>query len=225
MRLIGYLICILGFGFAFAQGYPSKPVRLIVPFPPGGSTDLVARSITPVLGEFLGQPIVIEYKGGAGGSIGTAEAARSAPDAYTLPTCWNTHPGTHHLNKVQYDFFKSFDPISQLVQAPGILVSNLAFPPSSLRELIEYAKANPGRVTYGIAGTGSSGHLAAVRFSQLTGVQITAVNYKGGGPLTNDILGGHVNLTFGTLALWEQHVRSGKLKGLAVLAKARVVQF
>jgi tripartite-type tricarboxylate transporter receptor subunit TctC len=225
MRLIGCLICMLGFGFASAQGYPSKPVRLIVPFPPGGSTDLVARSITPALGELLGQQIVIEYKGGAGGSIGTAEAARSAPDGYTLLIVWDTRAVNHHLYKVQYDFFKSFEPISQLVQAPGILVAHPGFPPSSVRELIDYAKANPGRVTYGIAGTGSSGHLAAVRFSQLAGVQITAVNYKGGGPLANDILGGHVNLTFGTLALWEQHLRSGKLKGVAVLAKARVAQF
>src|SRR5438105_11958359 len=91
MRLIGYVICILGFGFAFAQGYPSKPVRLIVPFPPGGSSDLVARSIMPTLGEFLGQQIIIEYKGGAGGSIGTAEAARAAPDGYTLLIVWDTH--------------------------------------------------------------------------------------------------------------------------------------
>jgi len=224
MRLLSCLICILGFSLAFAQGYPSKPVRLIIPFPPGGSSDLVARSITPALGELLGQTIVTEYRGGAGGSIGTAEAARAAPDGYTLLIVWDTHAVNHHLYKVQYDFFKSFDPISQLVQAPGILVSNLGFPASNVQELIDYAKANPWKVSYGIAGTGSSGHLAAVRFSQITGVQLTAVNYKGGGPLANDILGGHVNLTFGTLGLWEPHVRSGKLKGLAVLGKARVAQ-
>jgi tripartite-type tricarboxylate transporter receptor subunit TctC len=214
MKRLARFLCILSLGLAAthasAQAYPSKPVRLIVPFPPGGSTDLLARSITPTLGELLGQQIVIEYKGGAGGSIGTAEAARAAPDGYTLLIVWDTH---------------GVNPISLLVQAPGILVAHPGVPASSFQELIDYAKANPGKITYGIAGVGSSGHLAGILFGQLTGAQITAVNYKGGGPLTNDILGGHVNLVFGTLALWEQHLRSGKLKGLAVLSKGRLAQF
>jgi tripartite-type tricarboxylate transporter receptor subunit TctC len=229
LKRLARFLCILSLGLAAthasAQAYPSKPVRLIVPFPPGGSTDLLARSITPTLGELLGQQIVIEYKGGAGGSIGTAEAARAAPDGYTLLIVWDTHGVNHHIYKVQYDFFRSFDPISLLVQGPGILVAHPGVPASSFQELIDYAKANPGKVTYGIAGVGSSGHLAGILFGQLTGAQITAVNYKGGGPLTNDILGGHVNLVFGTLALWEQHLRSGKLKGLAVLSKGRLAQF
>jgi tripartite-type tricarboxylate transporter receptor subunit TctC len=229
MKRLARFLCILSLGLAAthasAQAYPSKPVRLIVPFPPGGSTDLLARSITPTLGELLGQQIVIEYKGGAGGSIGTAEAARAAPDGYTLLIVWDTHGVNHHIYKVQYDFFRSFDPISLLVQGPGILVAHPGVPASNFQELIDYAKANPGKITYGIAGVGSSGHLAGILFGQLTGAQITAVNYKGGGPLTNDILGGHVNLVFGTLALWEQHLRSGKLKGLAVLSKGRLAQF
>ena len=117
--------CILGllafvlFAVAHGQSYPAKPVRLIVPFPPGGSTDLVARSITPTLGEFLGQQVVIEYKGGAAGTIGTAEVARAAPDGYTLLIVWDTHGVNHHLYDVQYDFQRSFDPITQLVQAPA----------------------------------------------------------------------------------------------------------
>jgi tripartite-type tricarboxylate transporter receptor subunit TctC len=229
MRGLKHLLLLVSFcvaaASAAAQGYPSKPIRLIIPFPPGGSTDLVARSITPRLGELLGQQIVHEYKGGAGGSIGTAEAARAAPDGYTLLMVWDTHGVNHHLYNVQYDFFKSFDPISLLVQAPGILVAHPDFPPSSVKELIDYAKANPGKATFGMVGAGSSGHLASVLFSQLTGTQLTAVNYKGGGPLTTDILGGHVNLVFGSLPLWEHHVRSGKLKALAILSKARVPQF
>jgi len=229
MRVMRQLLLFLSFclagGFAAAQGYPSKPIRLIVPFPPGGSTDLVARSIMPTFGELLGQQIVIEYKGGAAGSIGTAEAARAAPDGYTLLIVWDTHGVNHHLYNVQYDFFKSFDPISLLVQAPGILVAHPAFAPSSVKELIDYAKANPGKATFGMVGAGSSGHLASVLFGQLTGTQLTAVNYKGGGPLTTDILGGHINLVFGSLPLWEQHVRSGKLKALAILSTARVPQF
>jgi tripartite-type tricarboxylate transporter receptor subunit TctC len=224
-RLLLFLALCLATGFAAAQGYPSKPVRLIIPFPPGGSTDLVARSIMPKLGELLGQQVVYEYKGGAGGSIGTAEAARAAPDGYTLLIVWDTHAINHHLYKVQYDFLKSFEPISLLLEAPGMLVAHPGFAPSSIRELIDYAKANPGKVSVGMVGAGSSGHLAAVQFSQLTGTKLTTVNYKGGGPLTNDILGGHVNLVFGSLPLWEQHVRSGRLKALAILAKARVPQF
>jgi tripartite-type tricarboxylate transporter receptor subunit TctC len=223
--------CILGFlGFvllaaAHAQPYPAKPVKLIVPFPPGGSTDLVARSITPTLGEFLGQQIVIEYKAGAAGSIGTAEVARAAPDGYTLLIVWDTHGVNHHLYNVQYDFSKSFDPITQLVQAPGILVAHPSFPASNFKDFVAYLKANPGKVSVGMVGAGSSGNLAAVLLMQLTNTQVTFVNYKGGGPLTNDILGGHVNVVFGTYALWEPHVRSAKLKALAVLGKSRVAQY
>jgi tripartite-type tricarboxylate transporter receptor subunit TctC len=223
--------CVLGFlAFAFltaahAQTYPTKPVKLIVPFPPGGSTDLVARQITPTLGEFLGQQVVVEYKGGAAGSIGTAEVARAAPDGYTLLIVWDTHGVNHHLYNVQYDFFRSFDPITQLVQAPGILVAHPSFPASTFREFVDYLKANPGKVSVGMVGAGSSGNLAAVLLTQLTNTSVTFVNYKGGGPLTNDILGGHVQVVFGTYSLWEPHVRSAKLKALAVLGKSRVAQY
>jgi tripartite-type tricarboxylate transporter receptor subunit TctC len=223
--------CVLGFltvaflTAAHAQPYPAKPVRIIVPFPPGGSTDLVARQITPTLGEFLGQPIVLEYKGGAAGSIGTADVARAAADGYTLLIVWDTHAVNHHLYNVQYDFFKSFDPISQLVQAPGILVAHPSLPASNFRDFVAYLKANPGKVSVGMVGAGSSGSLAAVLLMQLTNTQVTFVNYKGGGPLTNDILGGHVNVVFGTYSLWEPHVRSAKLKALAVLGKSRVAQY
>jgi tripartite-type tricarboxylate transporter receptor subunit TctC len=223
--------CVLGFltvaffAAVHAQPYPAKPVRIIVPFPPGGSTDLVARQITPTLGEFLGQPIVLEYKGGAAGSIGTADVARTAPDGYTLLIVWDTHAVNHHLYNVQYDFFKSFDPISQLVQAPGILVAHPSLPASNFKDFVAYLKANPGKVSVGMVGAGSSGSLAAVLLMQLTNTQVTFVNYKGGGPLTNDILGGHVNVVFGTYSLWEPHVRSAKLKALAVLGKSRVAQY
>jgi tripartite-type tricarboxylate transporter receptor subunit TctC len=223
--------CVLGFlavvffAAAHAQPYPAKPVRLVVPFPPGGSTDLVARQITPTLGEFLGQQVVIEYKGGAAGSIGTAEAARATADGYTLLIVWDTHAVNHHLYNVQYDFFKSFDPITQLVQAPGILVAHPSFAPSDFKEFVAYLKSNPGKVTVGMVGAGSSENLAAVLLSQLTNTKVTFVNYKGGGPLINDMLGGHVNVTFGTYSLWEPHVRSAKLKALAVLGKSRMPQY
>ena len=224
-RLLLLLGLCLAAGCAAAQGYPAKPVRLIVPFPPGGSTDLVARALTPALSRLLGQQIVLEYKGGAGGSIGTAEAARAAPDGYTLLIVWDTHAVNHHLYKVQYEFPASFDPISLLLQAPGMLVAHPGFAPSNMKELIDFARANPGKVSVGMVGAGSSGHLAAVRFEQMTGTKLTPINYKGGGPLTNDLLGGHVNLVFGSLPLWEQHVRSGRLKALAILSERRVPQF
>jgi tripartite-type tricarboxylate transporter receptor subunit TctC len=210
---------------ASAQTYPAKPVRLLVPFPAGGSTDLVARTISPRLGELLGQQIVLDYKGGAGGSIGAAEAARAGPDGYTLLIVWDTHAVNHHVYKVQYDFVKSFEPISLLVQSPGILVAHPDFPPSSIKELIGYAKANPEKTTYGSAGTGSSNHLSGVLFSEMAGVKMTHVPYKGGGPLIADLLGGHLNMVFGTLALYEQHVRSGKMKAIAALSGARLSQF
>jgi tripartite-type tricarboxylate transporter receptor subunit TctC len=222
--VLGFLAVVL-FTAVHAQSYPAKPIRLIVPFPPGGSTDLVARQITPTLGDFLGQQVVIEYKGGAAGSIGTAEMARAAPDGYTLLIVWDTHGVNHHLYNVQYDFFKSFDPITQLVQAPGILVAHPSFPPSDFKDFVAYLKANSGKVTVGMVGAGSSGNLAALLLSQLTNTQVTFVNYKGGGPLMNDILGGHVNVVFGTYSLWEPHVRSGKLKALAVLGKSRMAQY
>ena len=208
-----------------AQAYPAKPVRLLVPFPAGGSTDLVARTVSPRLGELLGQQIVIDYKGGAGGSIGATEVARAAPDGYTLLIVWDTHAVNHHVYKVQYDFMKSFEPISLLVQSPGILVAHPGFSASSIKELIEYARANPEKVTYGSAGTGSSNHLSGVLFSEMAGVKMTHVPYKGGGPLIADLLGGHLNMVFGTLALYEQHVRSGKMKAIAALSRARLPQF
>jgi tripartite-type tricarboxylate transporter receptor subunit TctC len=219
------LACALFAGQTIAQSYPVKPIRLLVPFPPGGSTDLVARSYVAKLGVLLGQQVIVEYRAGAGGSIGAAEVARAVPDGYTLLQVWDTHGANHHVYKVQYDFLKSFDPISLLVQAPGILVAHPGFPPSTVRDLVQYAKANPEKVTVGTAGFGSSGHLAGLLFSEMAGIRMTVVNYKGGGPLTTDIMGGHVNLVFGSFPLWEQHVKSGKLKALAVLSPRRTPRF
>jgi tripartite-type tricarboxylate transporter receptor subunit TctC len=224
-RFISSLGLFLVTAAAMAQGYPAKPIRLLVPFPPGGSSDLVARSYASRLGELLGQPVVVDYKGGAGGSIGAADVARATPDGYTLLQVWDTHAVNHHVYKVQYDFSKSFAPVSLLVQSPGILVAHPSFPPSSVAELIEYSKANPDKATYASAGTGSSNHVSGLLFSRLTGVKMTHVPYKGGGPLMTDLLGGHVNMVFGTLPLYEEHVRSGKLKVIATLAKARIPQF
>jgi len=223
-RLIFALHLALAATFAAAQGYPAKPVKILVPFPPGGSSDLVVRTYTPKLAEILGQPVIVDYKAGAGGSIGAAEVAKSAPDGYTLLQVWDTHAVNHHVYKVPYDYKTSFEPIALLVHSPGILVAHPGFPPSTLKELIDYAKANPGKVTYGSAGAGSSNHLSGLVFEEMAGVKMTHVPYKGGGPLITDLLGGHVDIAFGTLPLYEQHVKSGKMKAIAVLAKERIRQ-
>jgi tripartite-type tricarboxylate transporter receptor subunit TctC len=220
----GFLGLLLVAHVASAQSYPTKPIRLLVPFPPGGSSDLVARSYSPKLAELLGQQVVVDYKPGAGGSIGAAEAARAAADGYTLLQVWDTHAVNHHVYKVQYDFFKSFEPISMLVQAPGILVAHPGFPASTVKALVDYAKANPGKVNYGSSGYGSSSHLSGLLFSQMAGIQMTLVQYKGGGPLTTDIMGGHVDIVFGSFPLWEPYVKSGKLKAIAVLSRERIPQ-
>lgn len=209
---------------SLAQAYPGRPVKVIVPFPPGGSSDLVARTLAPRLGDLLGQQVLIDYRGGAGGSIGAAEVAHAAPDGYTLLQVWDTHAINHHLYKVSYDFEKSFEPVSLLVQAPGILVAHPDFKPSTVKELIELAKANPGKVTYGTAGAGSSNHLSAELFSAMAGVKMTHVPYRGGGPLMTDLLGGHIDIAFGTLPFFDQQVRAGKLKPIAVLTKERLAQ-
>ena len=209
----------------FAQAWPARPVRVIVPFPPGGSSDLVVRTYATRLGDLIGQQLVVDFRGGAGGSIGAAEVARAAPDGYTLLQVWDTHAVNHHVYKVPYDFTKSFEPVTLLVQSAGILVAHPDFAPSGVKELIDYAKANPGKVTYGSAGAGSSNHLSGELFCQMAGVTMTHVPYKGGGPLITDLIGGHINIVFGTLPLFEPHVRTGKMKALAVLTKARLAQW
>lgn len=196
-----------------------------MPFPPGGSSDLVARSISPKLGELLGQQVIVDYKAGAAGSVGAAEVAHAAPDGYTVLIVWDTHAVNHHLYKVHYDFFKSLEPVTLLVQAPVMLVAHPAFPANTVKELIDAARAKPGQVALCIAGYGSSGHLAALRFMDATGVQFNVVSYKGGGPLINDLIGGHVQVNFGSLPFVGEYVRGGKIKGIAVLAAERSSAF
>src|SRR5438046_7107159 len=150
-RSLGFLGFLLVASVAGAQSYPAKPIRLLIPFPPGGSSDLVARSYSQKLAELLGQQVIVDYKGGAGGSIGAAEVARAAPDGYTLLQVWDTHGANHHTYKVQYDFIKSFDPISLLVPATGILVAQPGLPASTARPLIDHAQPQPDKAPYDAA--------------------------------------------------------------------------
>ena len=208
-----------------AQTFPAKPVRVVVPYPAGGTTDLVARIVTPMLAESLGQPVLVENKAGAGGTIGTAEAARAAPDGHAVLVVFDNHAVNHHLYKnLPYDPFKAFEPVSLMVQSPLLLVGATSFPPANVAELVEYAKANRGKVAFGSTGTGNSGHLAALLLAQRGGYEALHVPYKGGAPLINDLLGGQVGFAFISMPLVASHVRGGKLKALGLAGRERAPQ-
>ena len=207
---------------ALAQSYPAKPVRLIVPFPPGGTTDLIARIVQPKFQEQLGQSVIIENKGGAGGSIGAAEAAKSAPDGYTLLMVFDTHGVNHHLYKQAPDPFKTLEHLMLMVTSPSTLVAAADFSPGNLAELVARAKAEPGRLTYGSTGTGSSNHLGALLLEQAAGIKMTHIPYKGGGPLVAAMLGRQVNMAFISTPLILSQIQAGKVKAIAVGGRQRM---
>lgn len=209
---------------AFGQSYPVKPVRIIVPFPAGGTTDLIARIMQPKFSEFLGQPMLIETKVGAGGSIGAAEAAKAAPDGYTLLMVFDTHAVNHHIFKAAPDPFKSLEHISLMVRSPSALVAVTSFAPNNLREIVAHAKANPEMVTYATPGSGSSNHLAALLLEKQAGIRMTHVAYRGGGPMIQALLGQQINISFFSMPPMLPHIRSGKVKPIAVGSRQRVPQ-
>ena len=209
---------------AFAQ-YPAKPIRLIVPWPAGGTVDGVARVIGPKLTEGLGRPIVVENKAGAGGSIGQAEAAKAPPDGHTVLLVFDTHAVNHLLYKnLGHDPFKSFEHVSLLVTSPQVLVGATNFAPGSVPELVAFAKANPGKVTYATVGAGSSNHLNALLLSNRTGIEMTHAPYKGGAPMMIDLVGGQVNVMFVSAPQAIPQVKAGRIKALAVGAARRIPQ-
>ena len=210
---------------AAAQEYPLKPVRVIVPWPAGGTVDTLVRSLTPRLSETLGQPLVVENRAGASGSVGAAEAAKAAPDGYTLLAVFDTHATNHHLYKaLPYDGTRAFEHITQLAASPQAFVGAANFAPGNVPELIAYGRANPGKMTYASVGAGSSNHLNAVLFMSRTGIDMLHIPYKGGAPAITDLLGGQVNVMI--VSAWQTipHIKSGKLKGLAVGSKQRMTQ-
>ena len=210
-------------GVAHAQ-YPDKPIRLVVPFPPGGGADNLARAIVPKAAQILGQPIVIDNKPGAGGNIGSAEVARAAPDGYTLLQGTN---GTHGINQALYaktgfDPLKDFVPVARWTVIPAMVVIHPSLPANNVQELVAYLKANPGKVSFASAGNGTTSHLAGVRFAQLTGTDIQHIPFKGGGPALTGVLSGEVPLMIDLMVNVYPNVKAGKLKGLAVTTKQRV---
>jgi len=222
-RLVAFAAALLCATAAFAQ-YPSKPVRIVVPFPAGGTTDQIARIMQPKLQEHLGQPIIIETKPGAGGSIGAAEAAKSAPDGYTLLMVFDTHAINHHIYKQAPDPFKSLEHISLMVTSPSSLVAVTNFAPNTLAELVARAKAEPGKVTYATVGSGSSNHLGALLLEQYAGIRMTHIPYKGGGPMVQALLGQQVDVAFISTPLILAHIKAGKVKAIAVGGRQRIAQ-
>lgn len=203
-------------------GYPNRPIRLVVPYPPAGGTDIVARTLAEPLAGVLGQPVLVDNRGGAAGNLGTDIVAKSAPDGYTILFTLSSHTINPKLyDKLPFDVEKDFAPISLAALIPQILVANPSVPANNVRELIALAKAEPGKLNYASVGTGSPGHIAGELFKLRTGVDIVHVPYKGGGPAVTDTLGGQVQLLFVSLPAALQHVRAGRLKALAVTSDRR----
>jgi tripartite-type tricarboxylate transporter receptor subunit TctC len=202
--------------------YPAKPIRLIVPFAPAGSADALARTIQPALSEALGQTLVIDNRPGASSTIGTDMAAKAAPDGYTLVLVTTTHTVNPSLiAKLPFDTVKDFAPVSLVVSQPNILVVHPSVVSKSVKELVAMAKAKPGGMNFASGGNGSSPHLSGELFNIVAGTRITHIPYKGSGPGVTDLLGGHVQMMFaGPLAL-EQHIKSGRLRPLALADKRR----
>lgn len=210
-------------GAASAQAYPDKPIRMVVPFPAGGTTDILARAVAQKLSESLGQQMIVDNKPGAGGNIGAQEVARAAPDGYTLVM---GTVGTHAINpslykKMPYDHVKDFAPVSLVASVPNLLVVHPSVPVNSVKELIAYVKANPGKLNFASSGNGTSIHLSGELFKTMTGVQMTHVPYKGSAPAVTDLLGGQVQLMFDNMPSALPHAKGGKLKPLAVTAAKR----
>ena len=208
---------------AVAQTYPSKPIRLVVPFPAGGSLDVVARAIGQKLSEAWGQPVVIDNRPGAGGNIGADLVAKSPPDGYTiLEGALSTHAVNVSLySRMPYDPVRDFDPITLVAVTPNVLVLNPSVPANSVKELIAYAKANPGKLAFGSGSNGSAGHLAGELFKLEAGVDMVHVPYKGAAPAMQALLAGDTQLMFDNLASAMSQVKAGKLRALAVTTAQR----
>ncbi len=208
---------------ASAQTYPVKPVRIIVPFPPGGGTDIVARAVAQKLGESLGQTFVVDNRGGAGGTVGSEAAAKAPPDGYTLAMATSsTHGVAPSLYpKLGYDPLTNFAPVTLVATTPFVLVVHPALPVKTVPELIALAKRQPGKLNYGSAGNGSSNHLTVEMFDMLANVKMTHVPYKGSGPALVDLMAGQVDLLINDMSSLINYVNAGKMRAVAVTSSKR----
>jgi tripartite-type tricarboxylate transporter receptor subunit TctC len=206
-----------------AQNYPTRPITLVVPFPPGGSTTIVARIVTDRMADAIGQQFVVDNRGGAGGTLGTRQVAKSAPDGYTIALGYTgtLAIGPSLFPNVGYDVRTDFAPVGRIGVAPSAVVVHPSFPVHSVAELIAYAKANPGKVDYASAGIGTVGHVAGEYFAIATGIKLTHIPYKGTGPAITDLLGGHIPLSFSPIPAVHESAKSGLLRMLAVTSAKR----
>jgi tripartite-type tricarboxylate transporter receptor subunit TctC len=208
---------------ALAQAWPSKPIRLVVPYPPGGSTDLLGRAVAAKVGEALGQQVIVDNRGGANGTLGSDIVARSAPDGYTFVLGTGaTHGLTLFLSKTTpYDPVKDFTPVTAAAEVPIVLVVHPSVPAANMTEFVEYARRNPGKLSFGSSGTGSPHHLSGELLKHLAGIDMLHVPYKGAGPAVQDLLGAQVPAVFTTLSTALPHVKSGKLRALGMVEGKR----
>ena len=212
--------------FAQSGAYPDKPIRLVVPYPPGGGTDVIARIVQDRLRAALGQSIVIENRGGAGGSIGTEVVARSAPDGYTVLFTLSSHTINPAIfSKLSFDTARDFEPIGTVCSLPQILVANPQFPANTVEQLIAIAKEKPGSLAYASVGNGSPGHLAGEMMKIRTGTHLTHIPYRGGGPAVTDVVSGQVPLLWVSIPAAAQFVKQKQLKALAVSTLKRSAAF
>ena len=213
----------LGSGIAAAQTYPSKAVRLIIPFPPGGSNDIVGRFIATKLTERLGKQVVADNRGGAGGVIGTEAAAKSDPDGHTLLVISSAYAINTSLYNLPYDPAKAFAPVAKLGTGPNVFAVHPGVPVKSVKEFIALAKEKPGQLNFASAGIGSFQHLGSELFKSLTGVDVGIIQFKGGGPAMIDVIGGHTHAALGSLIQFMPHIKSGKVKALGTGGAKRSV--
>ncbi|WP_455554763.1 Bug family tripartite tricarboxylate transporter substrate binding protein [Comamonas sp.] len=214
--------CSLAAPTAFAQAWPDKPIQLVIPYPPGGSADLLARPLALQLQQQLGQPVVLEYKPGAGGSVASQYVARAKPDGYTILMVLAAHAINDSLYpKLPYRTRQDFTPVSLVANLPMIVAASKKLEARDVKDLIQTAKAKPGELTFGSAGNGNTGHLAGELFSSTANVQMTHVPYKGSAGVVNAMLAGDIHLTFDSISTSMPHIRSGKLHAIAVTSSQR----
>jgi len=222
MKFLAAIVLSIWASIASAQGFPSKPVKIIVAFPPGGGTDIVARVLGLKLGETWGQPVVVENRAGASGTIGTELAARAEPDGYTLfMATMGNMTANQHLYKMAIDPLVALAPITKVVDVHFVFMANPSLPAANVRELIELAKKKPGAIAYSSSGPGGAPHLAMELFKRQAGIDLLHVPYKGSSPSISDLIGGRVLLTMDSLVQSLPHIKAGRLKALAVLGPKR----
>lgn len=223
MKRILALVFVLATAAHAQAPYPAKPIRLIAPFPPGAVVDTLCRALGAPMGELLGQPVVVENRVGAGGNIGMDVVAKAPGDGYTIGM---GSIGTHGINpsvyaKMPFDPVRDFTPITFVASNINVLVVNPSVPAHSVQELVAYAKANPGKLSFGSAGVGTSQHLAGELFKQVTGIEMSHVPYKGAGPAVTDLIAGQIPLMFADISAALGHIRAGRLRALGVTTRAR----